>query len=274
MRRKSVPRAADVGSALLLCGMLAGCAAQHYHPAPIAADRSGRGVRGAPALGSWAAGFRGAGSRPVGVAAFLLGLSNPVARRPVFQSDPRCGASAHCRIAGAAPHRRRAPQPEPRAHPGNSESLFADARPVFSHRDRGQARLSPASRSKLGSGCAARAGAGRLDGAQFRASRTGGPPAGIANAGAIARRGGSAHRAGAVARGDCLRGRDLATGSLDGRGRALASAHGRGRCRGAVGGIRGRARGRDRHTRRCARGGADRLARMGIAAERRDPAAR
>ena len=40
MRPKSVPRVARVGSALLVGGMLAGCAAQHYHPAPIAADRA------------------------------------------------------------------------------------------------------------------------------------------------------------------------------------------------------------------------------------------
>jgi cobalt-zinc-cadmium efflux system outer membrane protein len=40
MRPKIVPRAAGVGSALLLGGMLAGCAAQRYHPAPIAADRA------------------------------------------------------------------------------------------------------------------------------------------------------------------------------------------------------------------------------------------
>ena len=40
MRQKNVPRAAGIGSALLLCGMLAGCAARQYHPAPIAADRT------------------------------------------------------------------------------------------------------------------------------------------------------------------------------------------------------------------------------------------
>ncbi|MGA2399163.1 MAG: TolC family protein [Steroidobacteraceae bacterium] len=40
MRQKSVSRAAAIGSALLLCGMLAGCTAQHYHPAPIVADRA------------------------------------------------------------------------------------------------------------------------------------------------------------------------------------------------------------------------------------------
>ena len=40
MRRQIVPRAAGAGFALLLGGMLAGCAARHYHPAPIAADRA------------------------------------------------------------------------------------------------------------------------------------------------------------------------------------------------------------------------------------------
>jgi cobalt-zinc-cadmium efflux system outer membrane protein len=40
MRQKVVPGAAAIGPALLVGGMLAGCAVQHYHPAPIAADRA------------------------------------------------------------------------------------------------------------------------------------------------------------------------------------------------------------------------------------------
>jgi outer membrane protein, heavy metal efflux system len=40
MRQKTVRRAGGLGWALLVGGMLAGCTAQHYHPAPIAADRA------------------------------------------------------------------------------------------------------------------------------------------------------------------------------------------------------------------------------------------
>jgi len=40
MRQKTVRRAGGFGQALLICGMLAGCTAQHYHPAPIAADHT------------------------------------------------------------------------------------------------------------------------------------------------------------------------------------------------------------------------------------------
>src|ERR1700690_1277590 len=78
---------------------------------PALSPRTDRGrtdggrVHGAQTRRFRVAGFRGARVRPGRVAAARLGLSGAVARRPVFQPEPRGGPSTHRGVAGADTHR-------------------------------------------------------------------------------------------------------------------------------------------------------------------------